>query len=110
VGLVAVALVPTQVATAAGVMTYAVGSGLTTLARPYVVHACVATALSGHVNGRVARAQQFARAAGPITASLAAAYSSHAVVLVVLAVTLAWLTRFVTQHPERVSPPCIHSA
>jgi len=91
VGLVVVAALPTATAVAVGVMTFAVGSGLNTLARPYFVQSHFAVEHAGVVNGRLARAQQLTRAAGPIAASGAAMLSSHATVLVFLGVALGAL-------------------
>lgn len=90
-GLLVVALVPTRAAVAVGVMAFAVGSGLTTLARPYVVQARFALEQSGLANGTLARAQQLSRAVGPIAASAAAGLSNHVTVLVVLGLVLAVL-------------------
>jgi hypothetical protein len=47
------------------------------------------------VNGRLARAQQVTRAAGPITASLVAAAVGHAAALALLGVLLAVLALLV---------------
>lgn len=91
IGLLVVAALPTAGAVAVGVMTFAAGSGLTTLARPYLVQGRFGVAQAGIVNGRLARAQQLARAAGPIAASTAATVTSHATVLVLLGVTLSAL-------------------
>jgi MFS family permease len=90
-GLIVVAVLPTAGAVAVGVTTFAAGSGLTALARPYLVQSHFAFEHAGLVNGRLARAQQLTRAAGPIAASSAAMLTSHATVLVVLGVTLGAL-------------------
>ena len=74
-------------------MTFAAGSGLTTLARPYLVQSRFAPEHAGVVNGRLARAQQLTRAAGPIAASTAATFIGHGSVLALLSVALgvmAW--------------------
>jgi MFS family permease len=97
-GLLVVATLPTAVAVAVGVMAFAAGSGLTTLARPYLVQRRFGVAQAGIVNGRLARAQQLARAAGPIAASSAATLTSHATVLVLLGVTLSALAWWVAGH------------
>jgi hypothetical protein len=91
VGLLLVAALPAAAAVALGVMTFAAGSGLTTLARPYLVQGRFALEQVGLVNGRLARTQQLARAAGPIAASSAATLTSHATVLVLLGVALGAL-------------------
>lgn len=100
VGLVVVAALPTAAAVAVGVMTFAAGSGLTTLARPYLVQSHFALDQVGLVNGRLARAQQLTRAAGPIAASSAAMLTSHATVLVFLAVALGALAWRVAGHRQ----------
>jgi MFS family permease len=102
IGLLAVAALPTTAAVAVGVMAFAAGSGLTTLARPYLVQGRFATAHAGIVNGRLARAQQLARAAGPIAASTAATLTSHVTVLVFLGVTLSALAWW-TAGPRRTT-------
>ena len=90
-GALAVAVLPTTVALAAGIAAFAAGSGLTTLARPHLLQQAVDPGSYGAVNGRVARAQQVTRAIGPVTASALAAVASHAVVLLALAGALALL-------------------
>jgi hypothetical protein len=102
IGLLVVAALPTAGAVAVGVMTFAAGSGLTTLARPYLVQGRFGLAQAGIVNGRLARAQQLARAAGPIAASTAATLTSHATVLVLLGVTLSALAWWVA-GPRRTT-------
>jgi MFS family permease len=104
-GLIVVATMPTTAAVAVGVMTFAAGSGLTTLARPYVVQGRFALEHAGLVNGRLARAQQLTRAAGPIAASSAAMLTSHATVLVFLGVTLAALAWHVAAHRRSSAQP-----
>jgi hypothetical protein len=101
-GLVAVAALP-GAAAGFGVATFAAGAGLTALARPYLVQGRFALEHAGLVNGRLARAQQLARAAGPIAASAAAGVTSHATVLVTLAVVLGALAWRVLER--QVSPP-----
>lgn len=90
-GLISVAVLPTTAAAAIGVMTFAAGSGLTTLARPHLVQTRVALDQVGWVNGRLARAQQLSRAAGPVVVSAVAMITSHAIVLACLGLTLAAL-------------------
>ncbi|MGD9904935.1 MAG: MFS transporter [Vicinamibacterales bacterium] len=87
-GLVMVAATAGTASIAAGVMTFATGAGLTTLARPHLVQALVAIEHAGVVNGRLARAQLLTRALGPVAVSALAARSSHSAVLVALAVLL----------------------
>lgn len=88
-GLAAVAAAAGTAAIAAGVMIFATGAGLTTLARPHLVQSLVALEHAGVLNGRLARAQQLTRAAGPFAVSALAARVSHSAVLAGLAVCLA---------------------
>lgn len=96
-GLIAVATLPT-VAVAAGVMIFAAGSGLTALARPYLVQGRFGPDQTGVVNGQLARVQQLTRAAGPIAASSAATLTSHVAVLACLGVALGLLAWRVTNN------------
>ena len=96
IGLFIVAAISMAWGPAIGVAIFAVGSGLTALARPSLVYSRFGVARSGYVNGRLSRAQQLGRAVGPVLASSIAAMSSHQVVLILLATALslfAW--RFV---------------
>ncbi len=88
-GLAAVATSGGAATSTAGVMTFATGAGLTTLARPHLVQSLVAIEHAGVVNGRLARAQQLTRAAGPFAVSALAARVSHSAVLIGLALSLA---------------------
>ena len=83
-GLTAWALVPLPVAAFAGISVFAVGSGLSTLVRPHLVHTTFARDEAGYVNGRLAQAQQLARAAGPVLAAWAVSAVSYGVVLAAL--------------------------
>ncbi len=65
VGLVALMADTTQAAMWIGVIVFAAGAGLTTLARPYLVLHVYGAGQAGRVNGVIARGQQLARAAGP---------------------------------------------
>jgi hypothetical protein len=94
-GLMLVAGLPTRAAVIVGVAAFAAGSGLTTLARPFLVQARYPVESTGLVNGRLARAQQLTRAAGPTLAALTAAWTSHTTVMVVTGAVLgvlAWRT------------------
>jgi MFS family permease len=78
----------------AGVAIFGVGSGMTTLVRPYFVQTIVADGQAGYWNGRLAQAQQLARAAGPVllasivtAVSYRAAYIALGVVFVALALS-----------------------
>lgn len=110
-GLLLVASMPTRAAVVAGVAVFAAGSGLTTLARPFLVQGRFALDVAGLVNGRLARAQQLTRAAGPAMASLAASASSHLTVLAATGVVLgvmAWRTGVVARG-ERRRPPAVRT-
>jgi MFS family permease len=81
---------------AAGIMVFAAGAGLTTLARPYWVLHRFGAESAGMANGVIARYQQLARAAGPIAAAALAEARGYSVVFAVLAASLvavSYLTR-----------------
>lgn len=101
-GLVLVATLSSTAAVAVGVMTFAAGSGLTTLARPYLVQAEFPIAQSGFVNGRLARAQQLSRALGPIAASSVASLTSQSTMLLVLGAILG-VTALLAAAPRRLA-------
>lgn len=88
-GLVVVATASGSAALAAGVTLFAIGAGLTILTRPYAVQALFPIQRAGHVNGRLARAQQTMRAVGPVAVAMAAGVTSYALVLAGLAGLLA---------------------
>jgi hypothetical protein len=69
-------------------MIFAAGAGLTTLARPYWVLHAYGTDRVGYANGVIARGQQIARAAGPVSAAAMAASTGYAAVFAALAVIL----------------------
>lgn len=83
-GLGALAAAPSVVLIAAGIAVFAVGAGLATIARPHLIQTMFGPASAGAVNGRLARAQQLARAAGPILVTGIAATSSYALAFAVL--------------------------
>jgi hypothetical protein len=68
VGMALLAIGPSSLVVGLGIAIFAIGSGLTTLVRPYLVQTMFAIGRSGYLNGVLARAQQLARAAGPIAA------------------------------------------
>ena len=84
-GLGAIALAPSTPMVGFGAMVFAVGAGLTTVVRPYVIQSVWGTEQTGDLNGRVARWQQLARAAGPIAMAFAASRFTYALVLAGLA-------------------------
>jgi MFS family permease len=90
-GLLAL-LINGGIAATAGVMIFAGGAGLTTLARPYWVLHRFGPERAGEANGIIARYQQVARAAGPVSAAALADSTGYGVVFVVLAVLLAVAT------------------
>lgn len=104
-GLTLWALVPSVLAAFVGIALFAVGSGLNTLVRPYLVHAIFDGHETGYLNGRLAQAQQLARAAGPVLAGWAVTAVSYRTVLGLLGVAFAGLTvsSLVRAIPRRAS-------
>ena len=90
-GLTTWALMPSVVSAFVGIALFAVGSGLTTLVRPYLVHTVFERHETGYLNGRLAQAQQLARAAGPVLAAWAVTVVSYSAVLALLGVAFAGL-------------------
>jgi MFS family permease len=79
-----------------GVIVFAGGTGLTTLARPYLVLDQYGPERAGYANGVIARGQQLARAAGPVSAAAAGGAVGYGAVFAALAALLVvamWLTR-----------------
>jgi hypothetical protein len=68
---------------------FACGAGLSTLARPYLVLQVYGPERAGAVNGLIARGQQLARAAGPVSAAALAAAAGYGRVFAAMAVLLA---------------------
>ena len=103
-----VLIITTQLALWIGVGVFACGAGLTTLARPYLVLHVYGAAAAGRVNGAVARGQQLARAAGPVSAAaLASASGGYRSVFVTMAVLLviAIAAQLVIPHQQPISLP-----
>ena len=71
-----------------GVMLFASGAGLTTLARPYLVLHVYGADRAGQINGMIARGQQLARAAGPVSAGAMAALTGYGKVFAALSLLL----------------------
>lgn len=67
-GLVIFSVAASTVAVGFAIAVFAVGSGLATLVRPYLVLTLYDVHRAGYLNGVLARAQQIARAGGPIAA------------------------------------------
>ena len=88
-GLIAVTVFASPWAVAAGVAVFGLGSGLHTLSRPWLIQRLYGVAEVGRLNGEVARAQGFARAAGPLLMVGAATLSSASIVLIGIAGLLA---------------------
>ena len=72
-----------------GVIVFAGGAGLTTLARPYLVLHAYGPERAGAVNCVIARGQQIARAGGPVSAAALASATGYGRVFLVLAALLA---------------------
>lgn len=90
-GLAGVTLASSVAAVAAALMVFAGGAGLATLARPHFTQTCFGVDRSGYLNGRLARWQQLARAAGPIGAAALASGVGYGVVLAGLSTVFAVL-------------------
>jgi hypothetical protein len=78
-----------QAAMWVGVSLFASGAGLTTLARPYLVLHVYGAGRAGSINGVIARAQQLARAAGPVSAAAIAEVAGYGRVFAGMAMLLA---------------------
>ncbi len=89
VGLLAIATVSSVTLLATSIAVFAVGSGLATLARPHLVQSLYGLEQAGALNGRLARAQQLARAAGPVVAATLAARTSYAVAFMAISALFA---------------------
>lgn len=103
-GLLVLAIAQPLALSAVGVAIFGIGAGLHTLARPWVVPQRFGIATAGRINGRIARAQGLARAAGPFVAAAVAGRIGTAAVFGVLALALlvcvplaAATTRRITQ-------------
>jgi MFS family permease len=84
-GLGVVALSRSVPLAAGGIMVFALGAGLTTLVRPHLIQALVGNESGGYLNGRIARHQQLARAAGPLAIAWLAGPVGYATVFAVIA-------------------------
>jgi MFS family permease len=85
IGFGGVALAPSTLAVAAGTMIFALGAGLMTLVRPHLIQTMFSSHRSGFLNGRIARQQQFARAAGPMAVAWLATGVGYAAVFAFVA-------------------------
>jgi hypothetical protein len=97
------------IAVTAGIMIFAAGAGLTTLARPYWVLHRYGPGPAGQANGVIARYQQIARAGGPVAAAALAEVSGYRTVFAALAITLA-LATYLTRATRRPQPSPVTSA
>ena len=88
-GLLALMVDDVQAALWTGVTVFACGAGLTTLARPYLVLHVYGADQAGRVNGVIARGQQLARAAGPVSAAAVASLAGYGAVFAAMAALLA---------------------
>ena len=88
-------------ALAAGVIVFAAGAGLTTLARPYWVLQKYGAQHAGFANGVIARAQQLARAAGPVSAAALAESRGYGLVFALLSGLLVFASFVTVQRRKR---------
>ncbi|MEO8682060.1 MAG: MFS transporter [Vicinamibacterales bacterium] len=88
------------VSVAAGVTLFACGSGLATLARPYLVLVLYGADRAGRLNGVIARWQQLARAGGPVAAAALAASIGYGVVFGLLSGLLITVGLLVRSQPS----------
>jgi hypothetical protein len=96
-GLLTLAATRGPVGIGTGVALFASGSGLSTVARPYLVLVFYGQDRAGEMNGVFARPQQLARAAGPVAAAALAGIAGYGMVFgalaALLALVMAGLTR-----------------
>lgn len=100
-GLMTLAASRSFAAVALGIALFASGSGLATLARPYLVLVFYGPERAGQMNGLFARPQQLARAAGPVGAAAVAAWAGYSVVFAGLAAILAAVLAYLISSSER---------
>ena len=106
VGLTIVAVAPSMLIAAVGTMIFALGAGVTTLVRPHLIQAMVASGDGGYLNGRLARHQQLARAAGPLMIAWLGGIAGYAVVFIGIAAAfavLAFASHWVLAERQAVS-------
>lgn len=87
-GLVTLLSTRSSLPVALAVALFACGSGLATIARPHLVVEFYGPKRAGHLNGTIARAQHFARAAGPVSGAALSAVGGYNRVFAVLAALL----------------------
>jgi hypothetical protein len=109
-GLGAIVLHPALATTLLGVFVFGLGSGLLTLARPWLVQQLFGGAQAGLLNGRLARSQGFARAAAPVAAALLASRLSlpwALAALGVLQLLVLPVARWLARHPAAVAAEAV---
>ena len=100
-GLALVATGGSTAGVAAGLVVFALGAGVMTLARPHVVQTLFDGAAAGLLNGRIARRQQLARAVAPVLAAWVAARVGYAAVFLTMAGLFVAATLVVLAPAER---------
>jgi hypothetical protein len=102
-GMFLLAIGPNSMVVGPGIAIFAVGSGLITLVRPYFVQTVYAIERSGYLNGLLARAQQLARAGGPIAAVAVGSAVGYGVLFALFAAHFAMLA-WAWRRPGLVKP------
>jgi MFS family permease len=103
-GLAALASSGALGAVGVGVALFACGSGLATLARPYLVLVMYGAAHAGYINGFTARGQQLARAVGPVAAAALAGVVGYGWVFAALGL-LVTVAVGLAAHGDALSTP-----
>ena len=80
-GFLALSAAHSTLLVAAALIVFAMGAGLATLARPHLLQSHFERHRAGQLNGRLARWQHLARAAGPVAAASAATVVGYGAVL-----------------------------
>ena len=96
-----IAVGPSAAIAGVGIAIFSIGSGLTTLVRPYLVQTVFSIERSGYLNGLLARAQQLARAGGPVAAVAIGAAIGYGVLFAIFALHFALLA-LIWRRKERV--------
>jgi MFS family permease len=98
----------------AGVILFGTGAGLHTLARPWLIQRLYGSAISGQLNGRIARAQGIARAAAPLLVAAASTLAGIPAVFIAMSAVLALLMplawQLQRQPPHRIDAIAIAPA
>ena len=89
VGLGAVAIAPSMAGVGLGTMILALGAGVTTLVRPHLIQTIFGSGRAGYLNGRLARHQQLARAAGPLAIAWCGGVVGYGAVFAIMAGSFA---------------------